>query len=311
MTERLAYVNGRVAPESQSTISIRDAGFIYGDAVFDTSRTFGGRLFRLDAHVDRLFDSLAYARIDPGMTRAEIVDATEDLVERNLPMLGEGEDYWVTQRISSGVKAVDGAPAPNAGATVCIDCAPLPLRARASFFRDGVAAVIPHRRRIAPEALSPNVKSNNYLNMMIAQREVEATAPGAWALMLDVNGDVAEGPGANFFVVKNGVVYTPRRDFVLAGVSRQVAIELCARLDIPCVEDTVQVQRAMTGDEAFFTSTSLCICPTATINGRALPGGAPGPVTKRLMDAFAEEAGFDYVGQYLRFLGVGAAGTGL
>lgn len=311
MSERLAYVNGQIAPESQSVVSINDKGWIYGDAVFDTARTFGGKTFRLKEHVDRLYESLAYARIDPGMTKAEMVAATEDMVERNLPMLGEGEDYWVTQRISSGVRGLDGAPPPNAGATVVIDCVPLPLRARAAFFRDGAPAAIPARRRVPPEALSPNVKSNNYLNMMIAQREVDAVGSGAWALMLDRNGDIAEGPGCNYFVVKNGVVYTPTRDFVLAGISRQVVIELCAKLGIECVEGTVQVQRAMTGEEAFFTSTSLCVCPISTLNGHPYPAGAPGPVTKRLMDAFSEEVGFDYVGQYLRFLGTGASGTGI
>ena len=311
MSERLTYVNGQIAPESRSFISVRDKGFVYGDAVFDTARTFGGKLFRLKEHVERLYDSLAYARIDPGMSREEMAAATEDLVARNLPMLPDGEDYWVTQRVTAGLQTMDGEPPANSGATVVIECTPIPLRARASFFRDGAPAAIPARRRVPPEALSPNVKSNNYLNMMIAQREVEATSPGAWALMLDRNGDVAEGPGCNYFVVKDGVVYTPTRDFVLAGVSRQVAIDLCAKLDIPCVEGTVQVQRGMTGDEAFFTSTSLCACPISTINGHAYPAGAPGPITKRIMDAFAEEVGFDYVGQYLKFLGTGPATTGI
>lgn len=311
MSDRLAYVNGRIAPEAESFVSISDKGWVYGDAVFDTARTFGGKVFRLAEHIDRLYESLAYARIDPGMSKAEMAAATEDLVTQNLPFLPEGEDFWVTQRVSSGIRGLDGAPPPNSGATVVIDCAPLPLRARASFFRDGAAAAIPARRRVPPEALSPNVKSNNYLNMMIAQREVDATAAGAWALMLDRNGDIAEGPGCNYFVVKNGVVHTPTRDFVLAGISRQVVIELCAKIGVECREETVQVQRAMTGDEAFFTSTSLCACPIATINGHAYPAGVPGPVTKRLMDAFSEEVGYDYVGQYLRFLGTGASGTGI
>ena len=311
MSDRLAYVNGQIAPESQSFVSIRDKGFVYGDAVFDTARTFGGKLFRLKEHIDRLYDSLAYARIDPGMTKAEMAAATEDIVAQNLPMLSEGEDYWVTQRVTAGLQSLDGQPPANAGATVVIECVPLPLRARARFFREGAPAAIPARRRVPPEALSPNVKSNNYLNMMIAQREVEATSPGAWALMLDRNGDIAEGPGCNYFVVKDGVVHTPTRDFVLAGISRQVTIDLCAKLEIECREETVQVQRAMVGDEAFFTSTSLCVCPISTINGHAYPAGAPGPVTKRLMDAFAEEVGFDFVGQYLRFLGTGAASTGI
>lgn len=308
---RYAWVNGDIVPEAEATISIRDLGFIYGDAVFDTSRTFGGRLFRLGQHIDRLFESLRYARIDPGMSRAEIARATEALVERNRPALRDGEDWWVTQRISGGVKACDGEPAPQEGATICIDCAPIPLRARAPMFRDGIEAQLAHRRRIAPEALSPNVKSNNYLNLMIAQKEVSALNPAAWALLMDPEGNIAEGAGCNFFIVKNGAVLTPTTEFVLNGVSRQVTLELCARLGIEARETTVTLQAALTADEAFFTSTSLCICPVKSLNGLDFDAGAPGPVTKRLMDAFAEEAGFDYVGQYLSFLGNAPAGVGI
>lgn len=308
---RYAYVNGDVVPESEARVSIRDLGFVYGDAVFDTARTFGGRIFRLEQHMDRLYESLKYARIDPGLSKAEMMAATESLLAKNLPALRDGEDYWVTQRISGGVKAPDGEPIPQEGATVVIECMPIPLRARAAMFRDGIEAQVAHRRRIAPEALSPNVKSNNYLNLMIAQKEVAALNPAAWALLMDPEGNIAEGAGCNFFIVKNGVVMTPTTEFVLNGVSRQVTLELCERLGIEARECAIPLQAAVTADEAFFTSTSLCICPTKSLNGLDYEAGAPGPVTSRLMDAFAEEAGYDYVAQYLRFLGNAPVRTGL
>lgn len=310
-SERVVYLNGAFVPEGAASISVRDRGLSYGDGVFDTARTFAGRLFRAEEHVRRLYESLAYVRIDPGLSAAEMLAATEELVARNLPALREGEDYWVTQRVTSGEAALDGEPAPTGGATVLIDCVPLPLRARARYFRDGIDAVVPARRRVPPEALSPNAKTLNYMNVALAQREVEALRPGAWALMCDRNGDLAEGPGSNLFVVKDGVVWTPPTDFILAGVSRQVVIELCARLGLPLREAAVPLHLAMTAEEAFFTSTSLCACPLRSLNGRPFPGGAPGPVTRRIMDAFVAEVRYDYVAQYLRFLGDGAARTGL
>lgn len=309
--ERLVWIDGALVPEHAASVSVRDLGLVYGDAVFDTARTFGGRIFRLAEHIERLWDSLAYVRIDPGMTRAEMSAATEALVAANAPALRPGEDWWVTQRVTAGRQHLDGEPNPAPGATVIIDVVPLPLRARAPYFRDGIPAVIAARRKIAPDALSPRAKTTNYLNMQLAQREVSAQAPGAWALMLDAAGDIAEGAGCNFFVVKDGAVLTPPADFVLPGVSRQVVIELCAGLGIPCREARVPRHLALTADEAFFTSTSLCACPVASLDGRRYPAGVPGPVTRRIMEAFAAHVGFDYVAQYLRFLGTEGPVTGV
>ena len=202
LSERLAWVNGEFVPESQAVVSIRDAGLVYGDSVFDTARTFNGRLFRLKEHMDRLFASLEKTLIDPGMTAEQMAAVTEKLVQRNLPMLRDGEDYWVTQRITTGQQKLDGEVPVRTGPTVAIDCIPVPLRARARLFKDGIKAVVAARRRISPDALSANIKSNNYLNMMLAQREVGVDHPGAWALMCDRNGNIAEGAGCNFFIVE-------------------------------------------------------------------------------------------------------------
>jgi branched-chain amino acid aminotransferase len=308
---RLAYVNGRILPETEATVSIRDMGLVYGDSVFDTARTFEGKVFMLEAHIDRLFASLDYARIDPGMDKPAYIQATNDLLERNLPMLRDGEDYWVTIRVTSGQQALDGEAPLQAGSTIVIDCIPIPLRARASFFVNGIAAVVSERCRIAPEALSPNAKTSNYLNMILAQKEISAEHPGGWALMCDREGNLAEGAGCNFFIVRDGVVYTPTIEFVLAGISRQVVIELCGEMGIPLRESNVSLEQALSADEAFFTSTSLCACPVASVNGSAYAAGIPGPVTQRIMDGFAARVGMDYVAQYKRFLSSKIASTGL
>ncbi len=307
--ERSVYLNGAFVPESRALLSFRDSGFVYGDAVFDTARTFDGRLFRLKEHVDRLFDSLAYCRIAIDLDRQDIIDATEELVRRNRPLLAPGEDYWVSQRISRGVMQLDGEPPIQDGPTVLIECTPLPLRARAAMFRDGIEAVIAPLKRIPPEALSPNAKINNYMNAMLAQREVTAVRPGAWALQLDMNGNLAEGIGCNVFFVRNGKVQTPRTDYILPGVTRGVVIDLCRNNGIPVEERDIPLHLATTASESFFTSTSLCVCPVRSLNGRPYLGSA-GPVTKRIMSLFADLVGMDYAAQYLSFLRDGPTRTG-
>lgn len=304
--ERVAYLNGQLVPESQALLSIRDSGFVYGDAVFDTARTFNGKIFRLKEHVDRLYRSLRYVRIDPGLSPEEMLRTTEQVVEENLPLLREGEDYWVSQRISRGLPYLDGEMPEREGPTVVIECTPLPLRARATLFRDGIDVLISAVRRIAPEALSPRAKTTNYLNMQLAALEVKDRNPGAWAILLDARGNLCEGNGSNLFLVQDGVVRTPREEFVLPGISRQTVMEICADLGIPCKEADLSLYDAAVADEAFITSTSLCLCPVRSIDGQTLAAGrVPGPVTQRIIGAYAKLVGMDFVAQYLRFLPAG------
>jgi branched-chain amino acid aminotransferase len=308
--ERIVWMNGDFVPESAATIHIHDRGFLYGDAVFDTARTFAGRIYRLDDHIARLMRSLRYLRIDPGMSAREIAELSEEVVARNRHLLGEHEDYWVFQRVTRGSAFPDG-PGQRTGPTVIVLCVPLPLKTRAPLFRDGIEVVIPSTRRVAPDALSPNAKTHNYLNFVVAAQEV--AHGGGWPVLLDHRGFLCEGNGSNIFLVRDGVVMTPQEQYVLAGVSRRVVLELCARLGIPCREADLTPYDIDTADEAFITSTSLCMCPVRSFNGEATAvPEVPGPVTKRLMEAYAEEVGFDFVGQYLAHLDDAArGGTGL
>ena len=127
--DRIAYFNGRFVPEREVLVPFRDRGFKYGDAVFDTTRTFGHRIFKLGEHVDRLYRSLRYLRIDPGIAQGRMVEITEEVLRRNLSLLEPDDDYWVTQRVSRGLDASAREVWPQAGATVIVECLPLPLRA--------------------------------------------------------------------------------------------------------------------------------------------------------------------------------------
>lgn len=298
ISERIAYVNGEMVPDSSASVSINDVGFLYGDAVFDTTRTFGGAIFRLGEHLDRFYQSLRYMRIDPGMTKKEMADITMRVLESNLPLLGENEDYWVSQRVSRGTRTPEGLSGPN----VIIECFPLPLRARAHLYRDGLQLVTPSIRRTPPDSQSPRAKVHNYVNIVQADLEVKAQNQDAAALMLDVNGNLCEGMGANIFLVRDNEIYTPREQYILAGISRSVAIELAHELAIPVHEADIDLYDAYTADEIFVTSTSYCICPVASVNGTRPEGGVPGPVTTRLMDAYSGLVGLDFAAQYLAHL---------
>src|ERR1051325_3949640 len=125
--DRIAYFNGRYVPERDVLVPFRDRGFKYGDAVFDTTRTFGHRIFKLAEHVERLYRSMRYLRIDPGIEPAAMIQITEEVLKRNLPLLEPDEDYWVTQRVTRGIEAAYRNVWPQEGATVIVECLPLPL----------------------------------------------------------------------------------------------------------------------------------------------------------------------------------------
>jgi branched-chain amino acid aminotransferase len=301
--ERVASFNGKIVRESEVLIPFRDQGFLRGDAVFDMTRTFNGKAFRIEEHVTRLYRSLKYLDIDPGLSPAEMTSISEEVLARNRHLLGPGEDYWLAQRISRGVGRVPGDNWNHYGPNVIVECVPLPLRERAKYFRDGIDVVTPSLRRTPPDALSPRAKMHQYLNLVLADREVKAQSPDAWAVLLDVNGNLAEGQGSNIFLVRDGALTTPRERYVLPGISRQATIDLARQLLIPFEEKDLDLYDAYTADECFLTSTSLCICGVRSLNGRTFGAGrVPGPVTERLIDAYKEMVGCDFVAQYLACL---------
>lgn len=302
-SERMAWFDGELMPESDVRISFRDRGWLFGDTAFDVARTFGGKPFKLREHVDRLYRTLAYLQIEPGMTAEEMCRISERVVDANVPLLETDRDYWVGQRISRGLMPVDGEEAANPGPTVVIDCTPLPLSSRASEFRDGIEVVMPSIRRTPPEAMSPRAKMCNYINLILGDLEARARNPRAWAILLDVSGNIAEGLGSNIFLIRDGALFTPRADFVLPGISRDVVMKLATEIGIECHETDLSQFDAYNADEAFLTSTSLCLCPVRSINGTAMRNPAiPGAVTAKLTAAYSELVGFDFVAQYLRHL---------
>jgi branched-chain amino acid aminotransferase len=297
---RVAWFNGKFMPENQVLISFRDRSWKYGDGAFDMTRTFNGRIFRLKEHIDRFYRTLRYLRLNPGMSPEEMIEVSEQIVARNEHLRSKTGDWWIGQRVSRGVDPVDGEVPEHSGPNVIVECTPLPLKARARQFRDGLDVWTPAQRRIAPDMLSPRAKTHNYLNMIVAEQSVKAHDPDGWALLLDVNGNLAEGMGSNIFIVREGKLFTPGERYILQGISRQMTLDLASKLAIPVIEGDIDLFDAANAEEMFLTSTSLCIAGVRSFNGAKIGDGqVPGPITKRLIDAYVAEVGCDFVKQYL------------
>ena len=296
--ERVAYFNGKWVPEAEVMFHYKDS-IIMGDSVFDTSRTYSGELFKIDSHVDRLFRSAQYTGIEPGLSKDEFKEIMKETVKRNLPLLAKGDDWWVNSRVSRGVRTEEGQKA-----SVLVECHPLPWdRAKYYTGKEGVVIMTAGSvRRTPPWALSPQAKISNYMNERLADMEVKAKNPDAWALMLNEEGNVAEGTGWNFFIVKDGAVYAPEARWGLFGISRETVLELARGLGIPTYEKDFGIFEVYTADEAMVTGTSTCMLPVETVNGNKLGDQLPGPITTRLLQALSDRVGLDVVEQYLRHL---------
>ena len=293
MTEPLVYVNGAFVPESRATISVLDHAVLYGDGVFDTAFAWNGRVFKLDAHVERSFRSMAAVAIPPPVDRAELKRLLLEAVRRN----GLREAYlkWIVTRGANGTPLLDPAGCvPN----LIIIARPYIHRASAERIARGLTLKTVAVRRPSGQVLDPHIKSLNYLNLVMAK--LEAKAAGAdEALLLDLAGRVCEATGNNVFVVHGNRLRTPRHD-VLHGITRETVGELAAAQGWRVEEADLELYDAYTADEVFLCGTAGGLLPVATIDGRPVGAGRPGPAWRALSEAYLAriESGVDGVDAY-------------
>ncbi len=295
--ELVLWLDGRWVSEKEAKVSIFDDGFLRGDAVFDVARTFGGKPFQLREHVDRLLESCRYLMLDPGLGRAELIALGEEVAAKNTHLVSRYGDFWIDYHVTRGVRR-EGF---ETRTSLMVYCDPIPFRERAPLYRDGIEVTVSGVRRTPPWAISPRVKTHNYMNFVLAGLGARSR-PGAWPILLDEHGNLTEGASSNIFLVKDGELLTPLEQFVLPGISRRTVMMLAGKLGIPVREKNLDPRDLCLADEVFLTSTSLCLCPVGKIDGRAVPGAIPGAITARLLAAYNELAGADIRAQYLSFL---------
>jgi branched-subunit amino acid aminotransferase/4-amino-4-deoxychorismate lyase len=299
--EPLAYLDGAYVPASQARLPVYDYGLVQGAAVVEQTRTFGGRPFRLDDHLDRFASSLALARIELAPSRGELIEIGERLLAHNFPLLapvsetgapvGElGLIHIATPGAYAPYGAMTGAPAAP-GPTLCVHTYPLPLAAWREKYQTGVRLVTPSIRQVPLQCWPPQLKARSRLHYYLAERETQDIDPQAWPLLLDLEGRLTETSAANVLLVAGRELLTPRFDRTLAGISRRTLLELAAGLSLPTREEDLTVDDALAADELLLTSTGFCLLACTSLNGRAIGAGRPGPVFARLLAAYEALAG--------------------
>jgi branched-subunit amino acid aminotransferase/4-amino-4-deoxychorismate lyase len=300
VNDALVYLNGQMIPAAQAHLAISDAGVVQGATVTEQTRTFRHRPFRLDDHLDRLFRSLRSTGMDIGLTRDELKAISLELVETNAALLGAGADLGLVQFVTAGeyptYAALSGRP-PRTAPTVCVHTFPLPFALWAGRVQTGAHLVTPSVRHIPPACLDPGMKCRSRMHFYLADREARAVDVEASALLLDLHGHVTETATANFLMVQRGTLVSPTTANILPGVSRATVIELAGRLGIPFVERDLPPADVRAADEAFLTSTPYCMMPVTKVNGTVIGDGRPGPVYRRLVEAWGQAVGVDIVGQ--------------
>lgn len=295
---RQVYISGRMVPEAEARISIFDSAIMLADTVTESTRTFRHKPFKLEQHIERLYQSLKLTRIDPGMSAEQMLRTTLDVFEANLDNYGPNDDCWIVHNISRGIAIAGADPTVQVGAaTVMIFTQFMDLKPWARFYTEGCHGVTPVSRMVPSQALDPRIKNRSRLAYTLAEMEAKQVDPAAQSVILDMNGYVAENKGGNIFCVTKGVLRTPSTVNCLAGVSRATVLELAHKLGIPTQETSLLPYDFATADEMFFTSTPYCIMPSTRFNNLPVGDGKVGPITRRLLEAWSELVGMDIVAQ--------------
>ncbi|PKL12155.1 MAG: branched-chain-amino-acid transaminase [Spirochaetae bacterium HGW-Spirochaetae-6] len=277
------FINGAFFSEAEAKISVFDHGFLYGDGIFEGIRVYNSRIFKLDEHLDRLYDSAKAIMLDIPLSREELTAATLETCKKS-NIYDKGYIRLVVSR-GAGDLGLDIRKCKKA--SVIIIASTLSLYPT-EFYEIGMAIVtVPTRRNLA-ESVNPAIKSLNYLNNILAK--IEAVNAGVEeAVMLNQEGFVAECTGDNIFIIKNGTLLTPPVYMgVLDGITRQTAMQLARGLNIPVEEKAMTRYDLYTADECFLTGSAAEIIPVNEIDKRVIGDGKAGALTRKLIERFRE-----------------------
>jgi branched-chain amino acid aminotransferase len=274
------FINGKLYDKNEAKVSVYDHGLLYGDGVFEGIRVYNRKVFRLREHVERLYESARHIWLEIPMSREQMTEAVLDTVRVN-----DKKDGYIRLVVTRGAGSLGLDPRKTSDPQVIIivdDISMYPPE----LYQNGLEIVTASVIRNHPAALSPRVKSLNYLNNILAK--IEAIRAGCLeAIMLNHNGEVAECTGDNVFLVKKGVLRTPPvNDGALEGITRNAVMELARAAGITVQEATLTRHDVYAADECFLTGTAAEVIPVVKCDGRAIGTGKPGPITKQLHERF-------------------------
>ena len=276
------FLSGKLVDKEQATVSVFDHGLLYGDGVFEGIRVYGGKVFLLKEHIERLYESAKAIRLTIPMSQAQLIQATKETVVAN--GIGDGYIRLVVTR-GAGSLGLDIRRTSDPQVIIIADTIMLYPD---EIYENGMNLITASTMRNHPAALPARIKSLNYLNNILAK--IEGTDAGTVeALMLNHKGEVAECTGDNIFILKSGVLKTPSPDAgILEGITRNAVLRLAREAGIPTQETTLIRHDLYVADEMFLTGTAAEVVPVVSLDGRLIGDGKPGPITRRLLELFHE-----------------------
>lgn len=276
------YIDGNFYDQVDAKISVFDHGLLYGDGVFEGIRFYNDRVFRLDEHIDRLWDSARVIALELPMSKSELIAAILETIRQN-----DLHDGYIRLIVTRGMGSLGLSPDSCRRASVIIIAATIALYPE-DLYHKGLTMVTCSTRRTSPAALSPRVKSLNYLNNILGKLEAQNAGAGE-GLMLNEQGYVAECTGDNIFIVRRGQMSTPHLNSgILEGVTRAVVFEIAEKLGIRMVECEMTKHDIYTADECFLTGTAAEVIPAVQLDRRLIGNGQPGPITLKFSESYRE-----------------------
>ena len=302
---RQVYLNGKFVPENEAKISIYDSALMFGDMVFDMTRSFNKKQFKLKEHIQRLYDSAKMVHIDIPITQNEMEKLCYQTIEKNESEFLDTDEHRLFLNVSRGPLSIysnifDGKIEP----TIVIADFPLKwtVQGMGKLFDSGVNAVIPSQRAIPAHLMDPKIKNRSRLFYQLANIEVsQFKGENNWAVLLDPDGFITEATGANFFIVKNKKIITPEGRNILRGISRDYIFELAEQLGMECIEKNIEKYDVITADEAFMTGTPFSMLPVTQIEGINIRNGKRGEIFDRLLKKWSDNVGIDIEKQIIEF----------
>ena len=294
---RLVYMNGKFVPEADAKISIFDSALMFGDMVFDMTRSYNKKQFKLRKHLERLFRSMKSIEISIDMSIDEMEQACLDTIKTNEQFFEPHDEHRLMINVSRGPLGIyadifDGKLEPT------ITIADFPLKWTLSgmdkLYENGINAIVTSQKVIPENLMDPKIKNRSRMFYMMANIEVSKhKGDNNWALMLDPDNYIAEGTGANFFIIKDGVLYTPEPRNILVGISRGYVFEIAEKLGFEYEEKNLTIDDALNADEAFFTGTPFAMLPITKINDSPIGNGKKGTIFLKLISEWSKNVDVD------------------
>tara|TARA_B100000787_G_scaffold168741_1_gene158151 strand:+ start:1705 stop:2694 length:990 start_codon:yes stop_codon:yes gene_type:complete len=302
---RVVYQNGVYVDEKDAKVSIFDSALMFGDMVFEMTRSFNGEQFKLKEHIDRLYVGLKILQIPIQQSKEELEKICYETIEKNKPFFEEHDEHRLLINVSRGPLGIYSSIFDNKlEPTVIVADFPLKwtVAGMDELIDEGVNAVVVSQRAIPSNLMEPKIKNRSRLFYQMANIQASRIkGKNNWAVLLGTDGFITEGTGDNLFFVKDGVVFTPEPRDILVGISRNYVMELCEEIGIKCIEKNLEEYDAYISDECFMTATPFCLLPVFTFNGLKIGNGKMGEITQKIHDQWSKNVGVDIFQQIRDF----------